>query len=51
MDMIDLFLMNMIDHFPLALKIIFICILMVLKIVCIGILVSWLLEKAFGDGN
>lgn len=51
MGMIDLFLRDMIDPFPLALKIAFICILMVSKIVFIGILVRWLLEKAFGDGR
>lgn len=36
--MIDSFLMNMIDIFPLALKIAF-----------VGIFVSWLLDKAFDD--
>ena len=49
--MIDLFLRDMIDPFPLVLKIIFISIFMVLKIVFVGILVRWLLEKAFGDGD
>jgi hypothetical protein len=37
MGMIDSFLMNMIDMPPLALKIVF-----------VGIFVSWLLDKAFG---
>ena len=36
--MIDPFLRNMIDMFPLALKIAF-----------VGIFVSWLLDKAFDD--
>lgn len=49
--MIDLFLMNMTDKFPYALKIAFVCIYMVLKIVFIGILVRWLLEKAFGGDD
>mgnify|MGYP007126544487 FL=1 len=35
--MTDLFIRNMIDLFPLALKIAF-----------VGIFASWLLEKAFG---
>ena len=38
MGMIDSFLRNMIDIFPLALKIAF-----------AGIFVSWLLDKAFDD--
>ena len=36
--MIDSFLRNMLDMFPLALKIVF-----------VGIFVSWLLDKAFDD--
>lgn len=42
--------MGMIDLF-LFLKVIFISILIVLEIVLVGLLVSWLLEKAFGDRN
>lgn len=38
MGMIDPFLRDMIDMFPLALKIVF-----------VGIFVSWLIDKAFDD--
>lgn len=36
--MTDLFIRNMIDLFPLALKIVF-----------VGIFISWLIDKAFDD--